>query len=327
MIQRLIGATVCGLVGLLALPTEPAQLLARPTRIALLADLHVTAMTNDDLVAAHARLHRAIDQVNAAGVDLVLIAGDLTEFGSPGELRRLQEHLRAFKPPVWVVPGNHDVGNKRFQGLTKPDSTSSWRVRLYESWLGRSYFARCRAGVRVIGLNSPILASGLPQERAMWTWLGQELAQPTSQPTLVLTHYPLFEERPDEPAHPYWNVDPEPRARLLATLAKAGVRAVLSGHLHRDLTNQFGQMLLLTTRPVSVGLPKGKQAEGWLLLTVPADGPIQLQPQTLPHELEELRPTNAPGRSRPASGRLQVELPGLQSARPRCPLSISDQAK
>lgn len=291
-LRLLTGVIAASLLGWPAIARQPATSSGRPTRIALLADLHITTITNDDQVAAHARLHLAIRQVNAARVDLVLIAGDLTEWGSPAELRRLQDHLRLFEPPVWVVPGNHDVGNKHFQGRIKPGSASAWRVRLYESWLGPSYFARTRAGVRVLGINSPLLGTGLARERTMWNWLHQELARPMAQPTLVLTHYPLFEKTPDEPGHEYWNIEPQPRARLLEAFARAGVRAVLSGHLHRDLTNRFGDMLLLTARPVALGLPRGKQPEGWLLLSVPAVGPIQVEPRTLPHELTDLMPTS-----------------------------------
>jgi 3',5'-cyclic AMP phosphodiesterase CpdA len=259
----------------------PAKPAVGPTRIALLSDLHLTAMTNADIVASHRRLHQAIADVNAAQVDLVLIAGDLVEWGRPQELARLKEHLVLFDAPVWVVPGNHDVGNKHFEGKTKAGSTSAWRVRLYESWLGPSFFARTRAGVRVIGFNSVIMGSGLPRERAMWAWLEKELAKPSAVPTLLLTHYPPFEKKPDEKSHEYWNIESEPRARLLAMLKQAKVKAVLSGHLHRDLTNRSEGILLITTRPVSFGLPKEKQPEGWTLITVPAEGPVRTEPRVL----------------------------------------------
>jgi 3',5'-cyclic AMP phosphodiesterase CpdA len=281
MMTLLRAVVLLGFAGLPAPAKEPAQTPAAPARIALLSDLHLTAMTNADIVAAHARFHQAIADVNAARVDLVLIAGDLTEWGRPQEFARLREHLRLFDAPVWVVPGNHDAGNKHFEGKTKPGSTSAWHVRLYESRLGPSCFARTHAGVRVIGLNSVILGSGMPRERAQWTWLEKELARPDPPPTVVLTHFPPFEQKPEEESHEYWNIEREPRERLLRLLQQAGVKAVFSGHLHRDLTNQYEGMLLFTTRPVSFGLPKDKQPEGWTLVTVPARGPIQLEPRTL----------------------------------------------
>jgi 3',5'-cyclic AMP phosphodiesterase CpdA len=279
---RLLRSALLSLVfGLPAWADGPAKPAVGPARIALLSDLHVTAMTNAELVASHRRLHQAIDDVNAAQVDLVLIAGDLTEWGSPQELARLRDHLMMFSAPVWVVPGNHDVGNKFTDGKTNAHPVTAWHARLYESWLGPSFFARTRAGVRVIGINSAIIGSGLPREQKMWVWLEKELAKTNALPTLLLTHYPPFEKKADEKSHEYWNINAPPRARLLDWLKKAGVNAVLSGHLHRDLTNRYEGILLLTTRPVSFGLPKEKQPEGWTLITVPAEGPVRTEPRVL----------------------------------------------
>jgi hypothetical protein len=97
---------------------------------------------------------------------------------------------------------------------------------------------------------------------------------------LLLTHYPLYLKTPDEPGDPYWNVEPEPRARLLALLAKTdNLRAVLSGHLHRGLTNRgegssVPGALLYTSPPVSFGLPRGHQPEGWSLITISRTGEV-----------------------------------------------------
>ena len=56
----------------------------------------------------------------------------------------------------------------------------------------------------------------------------------------------------------YWNIEPEPRQRLLKLLGERGVATVLSGHLHRPLTNRSDGILFVTTGPVSFGLPRGK---------------------------------------------------------------------
>jgi 3',5'-cyclic AMP phosphodiesterase CpdA len=247
------------------------------TRLALISDLHVQQCTNDDLAEIHGRFHRAITEINAAKVDLVLIAGDLTEFGRPDEFAALRKHLLDFTAPVWYVPGNHDVGNKITEGRPTEKNVNAWRVRFYEGRMGPSFFTRSRAGVRVIGINGPIMESGLPCERKMWAMLEKELAQPSDQPTIVLIHYPPFFKVPDEPGGDYWNVEPGARKRLLPLLEQGGVKTVLSGHIHTQRINRNKGILFVTTPPVSFGLPKGKQPEGWMLITVPRQGEAQVE--------------------------------------------------
>jgi 3',5'-cyclic AMP phosphodiesterase CpdA len=244
----------------------PPPAASLPARVALLSDLHVTRGTNSDVALYAHRQAQAIQAVNAPQVDLVLIAGDLTEHGTAPEYADLRRALRRFTAPVFYVPGNHDLGNKRLPG--RPGGFSFARLRNYQIELGRSFYCRECAGMRVIGVNSVLPGSGLPAERNMWKLLETELAGPTNKPTLLLLHHPPFLKKADEPGGDYFNLEPYPRARLLALASQSGALAVLSGHLHTGLTNRVGKMVLLTTPPVSFGLPKNKQLEGWTLLTV-----------------------------------------------------------
>ena len=248
-------------------------------RIALVSDTHTTRGTKDEQPKYRGRLDRAIAAINAAKVDLVLIAGDLTEDGKPEELADFQQQIKGFRAPVLFVPGNHDVGNKRLPGQTT--GVTGERVAAFEKAMGPSFFVRQRAGLRVLGVNSPIFGSGFAREREMWTFLEKELARPAATPTIAFMHYPPFVQSAEEGGGDYWNIEPEPRARLLALLERGGVKSVLTGHLHRDLVNRHEGMLIVTTRPVSFGLPRGKQPEGWTLLTLPARGEAQVERQSI----------------------------------------------
>jgi Icc protein len=272
-------AFIIFLFALLAGPHLRAQVKGVMARIALVSDTHTTRGTKDDQPKYRARLDQVMAAANAAKVDLVLIAGDLTENGSPDELSDFQNQIKGFKAPVLFVPGNHDVGNKLIPG--KGGTVTTERVAAFEKSLGPSFHAQTRAGVRVIGVNSPIFGSGFDQEKAMWEFLDKELAGPAPVPTVVFMHYPPFVKKADEGGGDYWNIEPEPRARLLALLRKGGVKTVLSGHLHRDLTNRHEGILFVTTRPVSFGLPKDKQPEGWTLVTLPMEGDAQVEGQTI----------------------------------------------
>jgi Icc protein len=200
----------------------------------------------------------------------VLIAGDLTQDGKPEDFTDFKAQTKGFAPPVLVVPGNHDVGPKRLPD--KPEVVTAARVAAFEAAIGPTFFARTAAGVRIIGLNSPALGSDLPVEHEVWALLEKELARPVTTPTVVFMHYPPFVKTPDEAGGTYWNLEPAPRRRLLALLHQGGVRTVLTGHLHYPLVTHDGATTFITTLPVSFGLPRGKQPQGWTLVQLRANG-------------------------------------------------------
>ena len=250
---------------------------AKTVRIALLSDPHESLTKIGDEAAYKARFDRVITEVNDAKVDMVLIAGDLTQSGKPEQITAFTTQVKGFVAPVRTVFGNHDVGAKKGVTGAKPDEgVSAERVARLEAALGPSFFADTVAGVRIVGINASLLGSGFPIETRQWDFLERELAPQRSVstsatlPILVLSHYPLYLTSPDEPGGAYWNMEPAPRKRLLSLIEKNGnVRAVLSGHLHRSISGRTPSgVFLYTTPPVSFGLPKGRQSEGWTLITI-----------------------------------------------------------
>lgn len=257
-----------------------AQTEARyPVRIAFLSDIHLTHRLKEDQPVRERRLQEAIAAVNAENVDLVLLGGDLTEDGTVAEFRDFQRLARGFAAPVWYVPGNHDIGNKRIAG--KKESVTHERHKRFESILGRSWWVREHAGVRVVGVNGPLLGSGLPDEPKMWAELERALAATSSVPTLIMVHFPPFQSSNSEPGGVYWNLEPSPRGRLLGLAQQAGVKTILSGHLHRNLTNQHEGITLLTTTTIGVGDPKKNPPRGWMLLSVEKDGRLTIDRRTV----------------------------------------------
>lgn len=265
-----------------------------PLRIALVSDTHVTRGAKESQPFHRVRFDKAIADVNAAKPDLVLIAGDLTENGTPQEYADFKRQIRQFHAPVWYVPGNHDIGSKRVPG--KDEGVTPARVRAYEQALGPSYWVREFGGLRIIGANGPLFGSGLPAERKMWETLERALPPTTNPPpTLFMLHYPPFQKTNNEAGGVYWNLEPYPRARLLALLKQGGVKTVLSGHLHKALTNQFEGITLLTTTTVAHGTPQAKPAHGWMLLEVAANGTVKIEPHDL---LFNAPPYRAPATNR-----------------------------
>jgi Icc-related predicted phosphoesterase len=74
-------------------------------RVALIADLHCTKSSQ----GAFQPLFSGITEA----ADLLLIAGDLTDYGLPEEAAVLARELSAVRMPVVAVLGNHDVESSR----------------------------------------------------------------------------------------------------------------------------------------------------------------------------------------------------------------------
>ncbi len=229
---------------------HPGQLLARlerptatePTRLAVLADVHLSAEETGTWKVFHrteAHLRAAVDCVNERAVDGVVVAGDLTRNGVPAEFDRFDE-LAAFDPPSVAVPGNHDLP-------TTFDERESLPVPEFE----RRYTPgglpfRTRLGdLEVIGLNSHAATPERPAETwdgrvtsEQLMWLDETLSELDVDSSLVVVHHNLpatgerydrySAELPMEGEVPGFS-NPGP---LVDVLDAADVPLVVTGHLH-----------------------------------------------------------------------------------------------
>ncbi len=264
-------------------PVPPTA--SAPFRIALLSDTHTTRGVKEDQALYKGRFDAVIQSVNAATVDFAVVAGDLTQGGKDEEFADFRAQVAGLKAPARWVPGNHDVGAKKIDG--KPEGVTAARVTFYEARMGASFWVQEFPWGRMVGINASLLGSDLPREREQWEFLEKTLLAPqeaatnaTQTPvgtTILVLHYPPFLVSPDEAGGDYWNIEPKPRARLLDLIKRGHVKVVLSGHVHRPIENNVDGVLYLTTPPVSFGLPRGVQAEGWTLVTVSPQGEISSQ--------------------------------------------------
>jgi Icc-related predicted phosphoesterase len=76
------------------------RLTATALRVAASGDLHCSEVRREDIEAALAELR--------GGVDIVLLAGDLTTHGEPAEAEILAAACGDFPAPIFAVLGNHD---------------------------------------------------------------------------------------------------------------------------------------------------------------------------------------------------------------------------
>lgn len=137
--------------------------------------------------------------------------------------------------PLYVVPGNHDVGDKPHPWAPAP-SVSLEKHAVFQATWGPPWWVVERDGLRLIGVDTPLLNSGLSLEEAQWAWL-DALLLPGGPRTFVFLHYPPFLLDAGEPEH-YDNLAEPARGRLLGLFRRAGVEAVFCGHVHHPFWNR-----------------------------------------------------------------------------------------
>ena len=202
--------------------------------IAQISDLHIKAGGRlsyrrvDTLVA----LQRTIDRLNRLQPrpDVVVITGDLVDFGRADEYVTLRAALAALDMPYYLIPGNHDDRQALRQAF--PELTHLHGHPEFVQWCIEDY------PVRLIGLDSTVPGQShgeLCHHRL--SWLDERLAEQPDKPTLVMLHHPPFVSGIGHmDVQRLLNSD-----ELAAVIRKhTQVERVLCGHLHRSIQQRFG---------------------------------------------------------------------------------------
>lgn len=233
-----------------------------PLTIAHLSDVHLAPLRG--LGLRHANLKRGLGfanwllkrrKVHLRGVidalvadlatqnaDHIIVSGDLTNLGLPGEHAAALDWLQALGPPdrVSVVPGNHDI----YCRLWRDPGVERWRAymtsnaagaALVEGAVGGFPYVRMIGDLAIVGVNSAIPTKpfqaigevGAGQLDALARTLAR-LAKAQRRCIVVIHHPPL----PGQADERRGLVD---AAALERTLQAHGADLVLHGHNHRDM--------------------------------------------------------------------------------------------
>ena len=212
-------------------------------RFAIISDTHIrpsgessspwktNLMTND-------RARWVANKVDSYKPEIVIHLGDIVHpvphlptYGSASNVaNQIMESIHA---PLYFVPGNHDIGDKDNPTVPAYIVNDNY-LSDFKKYYGPTYQSFDYKGIHFILLNSPVLNSGLEEEKAQKQWLENDLKLNTGKRTLIFSHYPPYLYQPNEPDN-YDNIDKPERAWLLEMLKKYGVEAFFAGHVH-----QFG---------------------------------------------------------------------------------------
>lgn len=216
-----------------------------PHRILHLSDTHVTGSgLDEDGVDALAALDQILrDCRHLAGLDLVVVTGDIADDGSAEGCALVRERVGRFAaergiPHVYAT-GNHD----RRPGFTAALGTGHFGAQGEDAGLLLPGLDDERAavsmidGLRVITLDSLVPGSvhgvvSRPQLDA----LGELLRTPAPAGTILALHHPPI-HTPTAP----WMIEAglHNRGELAAVIEGTDVVAVLCGHFHLQLTGRL----------------------------------------------------------------------------------------
>ncbi|HZM31983.1 MAG TPA: metallophosphoesterase [Acidimicrobiales bacterium] len=204
-----------------------------PARVTVVSDTHLAERSPSSVEQWDAVLaHLAADPP-----DLVVHAGDISCDGcvEPDDLAFSRDHLARVPVPLVSVPGNHDIGESAVEEGYDHALIDADRLARYRATLGTDRFSVTAGAWRIVGLDAQVLDSGLPDEADQWAWLESELDPGRADgPVALVLHKPVVP--PPGQVHSLVRyVSQVSRDRLLALLAPAGGRLVVTGHVHQAM--------------------------------------------------------------------------------------------
>ena len=193
---------------------------------------------------ANARTRYVIQELNRLRPDFVIHLGDLihpvpTLPSYEVAAKRFHELIEGLEPKIYLVPGNHDVGDKP-ASWTPADSVTEEYIDLYGKTFGKHFYAFDFLDCCFVVINSQIMNSGLKSEKLQKAWLEKYLSDNSGKRTFLFSHYPPFITQPHEDWH-YDNIDEPARSWLLDLTQKSKIEAVFAGHAHNFFYNRQGE--------------------------------------------------------------------------------------
>jgi Icc-related predicted phosphoesterase len=221
---------LCGSRPLAQLLKQDGPHMAGVVRIAAVGDIHCTKTAQGSLQALFARM--------AEAADMMLLAGDLTDYGLPEEARVLARELTPLRIPTAAVLGNHDVESDKQEEICRilTDAGVSVLDGDATEMLGIGI-----AGVKGFGGGFGPRALGAWGERIIKQFVHEAIEEALKleaalarlrTPTLIaLLHYsPVQKTVEGEPLEIYPFVG---SSRLEEPINRFPVSLVVHGHAHR----------------------------------------------------------------------------------------------
>ncbi|PCJ57504.1 MAG: hypothetical protein COA79_15850 [Planctomycetota bacterium] len=187
----------------------------------------------------------AMEQVKEFDVqpEVIVITGDLTRDGEthPFELRQIKEILEKYPYQFYCIPGNHDSGGR--YDISSHARVSSTKIERFRKVFGDDKFQASVGNCRIIGFNSFILGSGLPEEPELWAWLEEKAKEKNDQwsrqiwfmHNLAYNKHPFENEiitKEENRKLWYHLLELKAQHRLMQLISNNDIDIIANGHTH-----------------------------------------------------------------------------------------------
>ena len=253
--------------------------------IAQISDTHL-----GEKRAPHAEknLKQAVEMINERQPDAVILSGDIGE--NPAEWEKAKSILKNLKPPLFYVPGNHDVHSND--------------VERYREIFGRDFYAFRVKWVTFLVIDSQLLGNfdsyeakqpmPLPPEtedesERMLSWLSErdwekklDTDGPAAAKQIIIgvQHIPVFRDGSFPDQKSYWVINEPYRSKELRVLHELGIKDVLVGHWHNGRVFEH-EGITWHVAPSTSWLPWGGQL-GFAVHTINSNGIVRTEIISLP---------------------------------------------
>ena len=218
--------------------------------IAQLSDVHVGGARHREEL-----LHTAIQEINSAEPDLVVVAGDLTDDGYPDQYPVAKMELDALLAPHIVrVPGNHDARNVGYLQYEDTFGARDSRLRVECGGLDLALVA--------VDSSKPDIDEG-EIGREHYGWIEEGFAGDADLRVFVCHHHLMPVPGTGRERNQVLDA-----GDVLALLRRCSVDLVLSGHRHVPYIWPLAGMLLVHSGTVATLRTRGFPQPAYNLLRV-----------------------------------------------------------
>jgi hypothetical protein len=193
---------------------------------------------------SNARLRHVVGRLETEQPEFVIHLGDLIH--PVPSLPSYKDAADKFNAQIasssfdwYLVPGNHDVGDKPLPWAPAATVTSEY-VGLWRQHFGSDFYSFDRNNIRFIVINASIINSGIEAEAAQRDWLEALLAGSRGMRVILCTHYPPYLTTTDELEH-YDNIAEPGRSWILGLIEEHGIEAMFAGHVHNFWYYRHGE--------------------------------------------------------------------------------------
>lgn len=175
-------------------------------------------------------------------IECVVLTGDIgsDNLTDPEITQLALAVLGELEPPLHYLPGNHDI---------RPDSLAR-TIEAYTTNFGELCGKVDYCGVRFLFLyTEPLKKKFSVEGYDALAWLKSEITAAGNQPVLVFHHRPCAEDFYNNRMHRGWPADA--RTRWEEIIKLGNVRAVITGHFHRDELHWLDDVPVYVSAPVA----------------------------------------------------------------------------